>query len=90
VDFRKIPLRIINSNFIKWKEHYLTDTEFASIENKEFTIERLKWVRDLLYLAVIPAWLKTAKEGVEDFKNSRKQLNGQKWIKKNLRILTGT
>jgi hypothetical protein len=35
----------------------------------------------------IAGYGKTAKEAVEDFKNSWKQLNGEKWIKNNLRIL---
>jgi hypothetical protein len=33
----------------------------------------------------IPGYRKTAKDAVEDFENSRKQLNGEVWTKKNIR-----
>jgi len=43
----KNPFENYQLKFQKVERGYLTDTELSSIENKEFTIERLEWVKDL-------------------------------------------
>ena len=51
---RKESFENYQLKFQKVERTYLTDAELSSIENKEFTIERLAWVRDLFVLVVIP------------------------------------
>jgi site-specific recombinase XerD len=43
----KNPFENYQLKFQKVERSYLTDAELASIENKEFGVERLDWVRDL-------------------------------------------
>ena len=75
----KNPFENYQLKFQKVERSYLTDTELSSIEDKEFTIERLVWVRDLFVFSCYTglAYIDTMKLSPS---NIVRGIDGEYWL----------
>ena len=75
----KNPFENYQLKFQKVERSYLTDTELSSIEDKEFTIERLVWVRNLFVFSCYTglAYIDTMKLSPS---NIVRGIDGEYWL----------
>jgi len=73
------PFKAYKLKFVKYERGYLTDDELKTIEEKEFTIERLQMVRDLFIFSCYTglAYIDTVSLNAASVV---KRIDGQNWI----------